>query len=106
MSPKADSVRGYAAKVAEERLIKANRRLRALGSVERRAVERLAHDVAARVADQLLEEAARNAAMASALTAVGRSATTPVSFAPEVSEKGERIPSSAESTSSTRSTRG
>jgi hypothetical protein len=70
MSPKAESVRDYAAQVAADRLFKANGLLCALGSAERRAVERLAHDVAARVADQLLEEAGRNAPVASALTAV------------------------------------
>jgi hypothetical protein len=70
MSLEAAAVRDHAEAVAAERLLKANGKLNTLDPDRRRAVEQLAHVVAARVADCLLEEAKRTRAVAAALSAI------------------------------------
>jgi hypothetical protein len=62
------SVRLHARRVSDEQLERA--RLARLAPEERRAVDELAHSLAERIADSLLEEARRDRAVAAALESV------------------------------------
>lgn len=68
MSALAGTVRLHARQVSDEQLGRA--RFARLAPDERRAVDELAHSLAERIADSLLDEARRDRAVAAALEAV------------------------------------